>query len=129
MILIDSSLWIEALIDPRRVPEVSSRTGEFVTCGPVLQEVLQGLDPNKPASGVFSDYFLALPRISDPVPSGLFLKAAEIYVHGRRRGISIRSGADCLIAAIAIENEIELWHKDRDFVALSSYTRLREVSK
>jgi predicted nucleic acid-binding protein len=33
----------------------------------------------------------------------------------RRKGMTIRSTIDCLIAQIAIEHDLELLHSDRDF--------------
>lgn len=33
---------------------------------------------------------------------------------------------DCLIAAIAIESGVELWHLDRDFEAIAAFTPLRQ---
>ncbi len=44
--------------------------------------------------------------------------AAHLYFRCRRHGISPRSVADCLIAAIAIEHELVLLHDDRDYVAM-----------
>ena len=35
------------------------------------------------------------------------------------------SSTDCLIAAIAIDNGVPVWHKDRDFEAVARYTSLR----
>ena len=68
--------------------------------------------------------FLALPLLSDPLKSETFLRAAEIYRQGRRKGYTIRSSVDCLIAAIAIENRVPIWHRDRDFGAIARYTAL-----
>ena len=59
----------------------------------------------------------------------LFLEAAEIYREGRRRGYTLRSSIDCLIAAIAIENGIPVRHRDRDYDAIGRYTRLKIVGK
>jgi predicted nucleic acid-binding protein len=129
VILVDSSVWIDALIDAKREPGATDRIGEAAVCGPILQEVLQGLDAGNPMSASFRNRFLALPRLSDPVSDELYVKAAEIYLQGRRRGFTIRAGADCLIAAIAIENEVILWHKDRDFDFISRYTPLRAVTR
>jgi predicted nucleic acid-binding protein len=50
-----------------------------------------------------------------------------MYRSGRRRGLTIRSSADCLIAAIAIENRVPVWHKDRDFAAIATFTDLAVV--
>jgi predicted nucleic acid-binding protein len=129
MILVDSSLWIDVLLDPDRLPEGAERITEFAICGPILQEVLQGLDARRPETAVLGGALLALPRLSDPLPTSLYLQAANIYAEGRLRGLTIRSGVDCLIAAIAIENDVTLWHRDRDFTAIARYTRLRAVAK
>ena len=72
---------------------------------------------------------LTLPVLSDPVPSELFIAAADLYSSGRRRGITIRSSVDCLIAAIEIHNSVPVWHRDRDFDAISSFTNLRSLKR
>jgi len=123
MILVDTSVWIELR---RRRPAREVRAEElvqWVTCGPVVQEVLQGLREHA-LTAVFHEALLALPRLSDPLGLETFLHAAEIYREGRRKGYTIRSSADCLIAAIAIENGVAVWHRNRDFEAIARYTRL-----
>jgi hypothetical protein len=126
MILVDTSIWIELLArNPRQVVREEDLFS-FVTCGPVVQEVLQGLRPGV-QSDAFRTAFLAIPVLSDPVPLSLFIAAAEIYRQGRRRGLTIRSSADCLIAAIAIDHGIPVWHRDRDFSAIARYTALEVV--
>ena len=95
----------------------------FAACDPIVQEVLQGLKPGA-ASAAFREAFLAFPVLSDPIEMSLFLAAADIYRQGRRRGITIRSAVDCLIAAIAIENGVPVCHRDRDFTAIAAYTAL-----
>jgi len=122
MILADTSIWIDLLAGGSTIKEED--LPNLVVCGPIVQEVLQGLKPG-PLSEAFRDRFLALPIVSDPVPLDLFLAAADIYRQGRRRGLTIRSSIDCLIAAIAIENSIPVWHRDRDFTAIARYTTLQ----
>jgi predicted nucleic acid-binding protein len=73
----------------------------------------------------FRESFGVIPRLSDPVPFSTYLEAAEIYSHGRRKGYTIRSSTDCLIAAIAIQSDVPIWHKDRDFTVIAKFTRLR----
>lgn len=126
MILVDTSIWIELLAGKpcRVIPEEDLL--RFATCGPVVQEVLQGLRPG-PQSDAFRIAFLAIPVLNDPIPLGLFLSAADIYRQGRRRGITIRSSVDCLIAAIAIDRKVPVWHRDRDFTAIAQYTDLEAV--
>jgi predicted nucleic acid-binding protein len=124
MMLVDTSVWVE-LINGSLGSSISEQELlNFVTCGPVVQEVLQGLRDD-PASDAFRDTFLALPVLGDPLPCASFLSAAEIYRLGRARGRTIRSSIDCLIAAIAIDHRVPVWHKDRDFEAIASYTSLR----
>lgn len=126
MILVDTSVWIE-LLNGRRPTKISeARLLNFVTCGPIVQEVLQGLRVG-PASDAFRDAFLALPMLSDPLSASLFLSAADIYRLGRNRGYTIRSSSDCLVAAIAIENRTPVWHRDRDYDAIARYTNLRTL--
>ena len=125
MILVDTSIWIE-LLAGRLGGVEEERMLQFVTCGPVLQEVTQGLRPGAAAEG-FRDALLALPVISDPVPARLYLAAADILRQGRRRGLTIRSSVDCLIAAIAIENRVPVWQRDRDFATIARFTELETV--
>jgi predicted nucleic acid-binding protein len=124
MMLVDTSVWIELLNGTLGSKLTEADLLDFVTCGPILQEVLQGLRDD-PASEALRESLLALPVLSDPVPIALFLSAAEIYRLGRAKGYTIRSSTDCLIAAIAIENGAPVWHKDRDFEAVARYTSLR----
>lgn len=125
MILVDTSVWIELINGDFGVSE--QELLNFFTCGPVVQEVLQGLREG-PASEAFRDAFLALPVLSDPLPCASFLSAAEIYRLGRAKGRTIRSATDCLIAAMAIDHRVPVWHKDRDFEAIAAFTSLRTRS-
>ncbi len=124
MILVDTSIWVEMLNGKigKRISE--EQLFNFVTCGPVIQEVLQGLRPTLRADA-FRDAFLALPVLTDPLPKSLFLAASDIYRVGRDKGRTIRSSTDCLIAAIAIENRVPVWHRDRDFDAIATFTTLQ----
>src|SRR5207248_11149378 len=113
VILVDTSIWID-LLRNGRVGTAAKATANYVTCGPILQEVVQGL-PDDTISQKFRDAILIIPRLDDPQPAQVFLEAAEIYQAGRRKGYTVRSTIDCLIAAIAIRNAVPVWHKDRDF--------------
>jgi hypothetical protein len=126
MILVDTSVWIELLAGRPGWVVREKELLRFVTCGPVVQEILQGLRPGL-KSEEFRKALLAIPVLSDPIPLGLYVSAADIYRQGRKRGITIRSSADCLIAAIAIEHGIPVWHRDGDFQAIAQYTTLEAV--
>jgi len=122
MILVDTSIWIELLSGRVRGIGPEQLT-HFCTCGPVVQEVLQGLRPG-PDSEEFRHSILALPFLFDPIPRSAYLHAAQIYREGRRRGYTIRSSVDCLIAAIAIDSGSAVWHRDRDYRNIAKLTSL-----
>lgn len=119
--LVDTSVWIELLNGGLAVTQQDLMN--FVTCGPVVQEVLQGLRDD-PGSEAFREAFLSLPVLNDPLRLSTFLSGAEIYRLGQQKGYTIRSSTDCLIAAIAIENKVPVWHKDRDFQTIARFTSL-----
>jgi hypothetical protein len=124
MILVDTSVWIELLSGRSKHAVTEEQLLRFATCGPILQEVLQGLRSGAKGQS-FREAFLALPVLADPIPTRLYLAASDIYAQGRDRGLTIRSSVDCLIAAIAIENQVALWHRDRDFDNIAKFTTLR----
>jgi len=124
MILVDTSVWIDLLRSKPRIEEED--LFRFAVCGPIVQEVLQGLKPGA-ASDAFRTCFLALAVLSGPIQLELYVAAADMYRSGRRRGLTIRSSVDCFIAAIAIENRVPVWRKDRDFAEIATFTELAVV--
>jgi len=113
VILVDTSVWIELLSGRTRVRHVESKLTDFVTCPPVVQEILQGFS-DRASYQVFEDQLLAFPCLSEPVPLDLYVKAATIYREGRSRGYTIRSAIDCLIAAVAWRRGATLLAQDVD---------------
>lgn len=55
------------------------------------------------------------------------VEAARIYFECRRKGLTVRSTTDCLIAQIALEHGFSLLHEDRDFDAIQRVRRLRTL--
>lgn len=128
MILLDTSLWIDVL---GRHPTVLLREEEradVVTCPLIIQEILQGIGDDL-AHRRLRASLLALPRLADPLDLDLCLEAADIYRRGRRKGLTLRSSVDCLIAACAIRHQVPIWHRDRDFAAIASFTALEAVAR
>ena len=125
MVLVDTSVWIEAFANPPRVKlERLIDIDEIVTCLPVYQEVLQG----------FRDEFAyrrartamaALPMLESPLSHAVVDDAVGLYRAARRAGLTIRSRIDCLIAACALRSDIEILHVDRDFDLLARVAPLR----
>jgi predicted nucleic acid-binding protein len=126
MILVDTSVWIEMLAGRRGYDMRQEDLPLLATCAPVIQEIMQGLRPGA-ESETFRRAFLAIPVLGDPLALSTFLSAADIYRQGRRKGFTIRSSVDCLIAAIAIEHQVPVWHRDRDFSAIARFTALETV--
>lgn len=121
MILIDTSAWIELFAG--RAELAADRFPGVATCGPVIQEVFQGLRPGQRARRIRWQ-MLSLHRLGDPLTLDLFVDAADLYALCRRRGKTIRSSTDCLIAAIAIRHDVPVWHQDRDFAAIAACSPL-----
>jgi predicted nucleic acid-binding protein len=121
MILVDTSVW---LMDRRRFRLADFvRRDQIAVCGTIIQEVLQGA-----RSGTLRDTqetLVHMHLVDLPLPLNRFEYAAEIYRSLRVRGITIRSPNDCLIAASAILNRIELLHADRDFDYIADITNLQ----
>lgn len=125
VILVDTSLWIEVFRarEPLDLEELLDYD-EIATCLPVLQEVLQGFR-DEGQYRVARDAMFALPIVESPLTAPVFEEAANLYRSARRQGISIRSSVDCLIAACAVRNDLEILHRDRDFDALARVSSLR----
>lgn len=123
MILVDTSIWIHEFSRRRKEPVDPDIFVNIATCAPIIQEILQGIRLEA-AFQELKDRICALPCLDNPLSLDLFLEGADLYRSGRKRGITIRSSTDCLIAAIAIKNKIPVSHLDRDFDQIAKYSRL-----
>lgn len=125
MILVDTSIWIE-VFRSRRPLNLESVVAfdDIVTCLPVVQEVLQGFREEAPFR-VARDAMAALPIVESPMALPVFDEGVDLYRRARRAGITVRSSVDCLIAACAIRNGLDVLHRDRGFDALARVSSLR----
>jgi len=94
----------------------------FGICHYVYQELLQG-SANEQEYNLLKDYLSSLPFYGLRNGNESFENAALIYMNCRKRGITVRSSIDLLIAEIAIENNLYLLHNDND------YTNISKVNK
>lgn len=100
---------------------------EIVTCLPVIQELLQGIgDPMHFRRA--EESMKALPIVESPMGADLFDEAIDLCRTARSAGVTVRSSVDCVIAACALRNDLEVLHSDRDFAHLAEITRLRSRS-
>ena len=125
MVLLDTSVWVEAFRKPSRLVLTKLVDLEDVaTCLPVVQEVLQGFRDER-AFRTARDAMLALPTVESPLRLEVFDLAIDLYRTARKSDLTIRSGADWVIAACAIRNNLTVYHVDRDFELLASVSGLR----
>jgi len=90
------------------------------------QELLQGARDNNEWRLLNS--YLSTQRVlvsSDPVAT--HFNAARIYYDARKKGISLRSTIDCLIAQQVLEIKGSLLHSDRDFDRIGRIRPLKMV--
>jgi hypothetical protein len=126
MFLVDTSAWIRHFnsrdeFDMRDVCAPDER----VLCLPVYQEILQGVRDDR-AYRRMKDALDAAPMIDDPMDRELVVQAVALYRRGRRRGVTVRSSIDCLVAASAVRHGLTVLHADRDFPALARVSDLQE---
>lgn len=119
MILVDTSILIDYLRGTENEPAgrfqyVLDHNLPFGINSFVYQEVLQGVKSEH-------DFQAVKGYLDTQIFYGLkdekesYAAAAQIYLKCRKRGITIYSTIDCLIAQTAIENDLFLLHNDSDF--------------
>jgi predicted nucleic acid-binding protein len=129
MILVDTSVLIQFFKGinsegAKKFSIVLQRKIPFGINSLIFQEVLQGAGSEK--EYLILKKYLESQRfyhLKDPVDS--FAKAAKIYLDCRKKGITIRSTIDCLIAQTALENGLVLLHEDIDFDLMSKVIPLK----
>lgn len=126
-VLVDTSVLIDFLrgktTKATRYLESIVDDGFFLT-PLVLQEILQGAKDQKEFK-LLKEYLgtQEFCHPLDPISTGE--AAARIYFDCRRMGLTLRSTVDCLIAQIAIDNDLRLLHDDRDFDKIVKVAKLR----
>ena len=84
----------------------------------IYQEILQGTKTRKEYT-ILNEY-LSTQRFFHPKDQlASYAGAADIYFSCRRKGVTIRSTIDCLIAQITMEYDLFLLHNDNDFTAMA----------
>ncbi|HDH11786.1 MAG TPA: PIN domain nuclease [Nitrospirae bacterium] len=128
MILVDTSVWINFLngrnTKSRRILHaLLEDEAEICLSEIILMEILQGIRDDNQLAGI-KDYLLAFPvLINTPVQS--YIHASDIYRRCRKKGFTVRKPVDCLISAVALENDAMLFHNDSDFEKIAKVSDLR----
>ena len=129
MILVDSSVLIDFLKGRENSPvnrfiEVLDRGIPFGISPIAILEVLQGAATEK-------DYSTLRDYLGSQTVYGLegglesYARAAKIFFNLRRKGMSVRSSMDCLIAQTAVEHGLHLLHNDSDFDRIAKVSSLK----
>jgi hypothetical protein len=119
MVLVDTSILIDFLRGADnaavgRFQQILDNNVPFGISPLTYLEVLQGTRTEKDYATV--KRYLETHRffgLLDEKES--YAAAARIYFNCRKKGITINSTVDCLIAQTAIENDLTLLHNDADF--------------
>ena len=122
MVLVDTSVLIDFLKNKdnegtKKFNTLLDLNIPFGITGHIYQELLQG-------TAIEQDY-MALKKYLDTFnfydvlnQKESYAQAAQMYLHCRRKGITIRGSIDCLIMQIAREHRLKLLHHDKDFDAI-----------
>jgi len=127
MILVDTSVLIGYLKGSKgsiydRMNFLIDNEIPYGICHYVYQELLQG-SANEKEYNILIDYLNTLPFYSLLYENKSFENAALMYINCRKKGITVRSTIDLLIAEIAIENNLYLFHNDHDFTNISKVNK------
>lgn len=127
-VLIDTSLWIEALRESgspvaRRVVARAVEPGMALVNGLILSEILRGARDE--------GELRRLDRLFDattclPLDRPTWSRAARLGYDLRRLGVTVPT-VDLVIAACALEADVPLLHVDVHFAMVAAHSELRQV--
>ncbi len=128
MVLIDTSAFIEFLNQTgSREDKLINRfiqSGEDIGLPEIaLTEILQGIRDDREHDEVKSS-LVAFPLFALKNEES-YIAAAELYRKCRKKGHTVRSTIDLIIAQVSIENSVELLHRDMDFDAIARVSDLK----
>ena len=122
MILVDTSVFIGYFKGIKNIPNdkmdyIIDNEIPYGICNYVYQELLQG-SANKQEYDLLKENLISLPFYDLRYGKESYENAALMYMNCRKKGVTIRSTIDLLIAQIAIENDLFILHNDGDFTNL-----------
>lgn len=127
MVLVDTSVFIDFFKskNTHATRQLESILDAQCCITPIVfQEILQGAKDDREfdlLKSFLSTQFFCYP--ADPVAT--YERAAKIFFSARRKGITILSTIDCLIAQIAIDNNVPLLQDDQDYIEIAKITGLQ----
>lgn len=127
MVLVDTSVWADCLNGHASPQALTLRSliedeVEIFTTGLIVQEVLQGIREKGKRAMIRKDleeFICIQPSLQTHIDS------AELFSTCRKKGITVRKSIDCVIAMLAIEYDLEVLQKDRDFPLIAQVMPLK----
>jgi len=103
-----------------------SEEAEIALTPEIVQEVLQGARDEKEWR-TLKRYLVGQRVLAAADPLRSHVEAARMYYECRRRGLTVRSTIDCIVAQTALERDIALLHDDRDYDAIQRIRPLKTL--
>jgi len=128
MVMVDASAWIDVLKDSTGARRARLRAvadpRDVVLCRATQMELLQGARDEHEwrRLALYLDHQEYLEPTADT-----WREAARLFFDLRRLGLTVRSSLDCLIAQVALEHEVLIVHRDRDFDTIARVRPLQQA--
>jgi hypothetical protein len=129
VILVDTSVLIAFFkgaptAPARKFRKVLAQQIPFGITSLIYQELLQ--EAKSEQEYAMLRKYLETQNFYQPLhPVETYERAAKIYFNCRKKGLTIRSTIDCLIAQISLEHRLLLLHDDSDFVRIAKVVGLK----
>jgi predicted nucleic acid-binding protein len=129
VIIVDTSVLIDFLrgrntLGVEQLTRLEEERTPFAVPAICCQEVLQGARDVREWNLLVE--YLAGQLIVDPTDVwATHVASARIYFDCRRRGLTIRSPIDCLVAQLVLDEDAILLHNDEDFERIAKVRPLK----
>jgi predicted nucleic acid-binding protein len=128
VIVVDTTVWIDFFngaetTEDRHLQQLITAGRSLALTDLIFCEILQGI--REDAARERTRSLLLLYPILRLERLATFDHAAQIYRSCCKRGLTVRKTNDCLIAALCVEEDVELFHKDTDFDAIAHVAPLQ----
>jgi predicted nucleic acid-binding protein len=129
MILVDTSVLIDYFKGVENKPvkkfhQVLESNIPFGINHLIYMEVLQGSQTDKDFN-LLKKYLITQTFYELKNGRESYAEAARMYLKLRKKGVTVKSTIDCLIARVAVENELFLLHNDADFDRIAKHFPLK----
>ncbi len=129
MILVDTSVLIDYFKGVENKPvqkfhQVLESNIPFGISHLIYMEVLQGSQTDKDFN-LLKKYLITQTFYELKKSGESYAEAARMYLELWRKGVTVKSTIDCLIARVAVENELFLLHNDADFNRIAQHFPLK----